>query len=129
MSTERNLTRGEQATAAEKLEQRPTVAPFVDIHENADQILVLADLPGVVQDGLKINLEKGELSFEARRVDACEVGPGQSTSGLPAYRRSFLLPQGIDIEKISADLKDGVLHIHLPKAAALKPRQIPIRAT
>jgi HSP20 family protein len=127
MSTERNMNRSEQA-AAEKLEQRPTLAPFVDIHENADQILVLADLPGVIQDGLKIHLEKGELSFEARRADGGEVGPAQNSSGLPDYRRSFLLPQGIDHEKISADLKNGVLHIHLPQAAALKPRQSPIRA-
>ena len=128
MSTERTLNQSEQA-AAEKLAQRPTVAPFVDIHENADQILVLADLPGVIQDGLKIHLEKGELSFEAQRADAGEVGPGQNSSGLPDYRRSFVLPQGIDHEKIAAELKNGVLHIHLPKAAALKPRQIPIRAS
>ena len=61
MSTERTLTsRGKDA--AEKLEQKPAVAPFVDIYENADQILVMADLPGVAQDGLSIHLEKGELS-------------------------------------------------------------------
>jgi len=125
MSTERNLTRRDPS--AEKLEQRPAMAPFVDIYENADQILVVADLPGVVQDGLKLHLEKGELSFEARRGDAAEAGPGQSMSGLPDYRRSFLVPQGVDHEKISAELKDGLLRIHLPKVAALKPRQIPIR--
>ncbi|MCC6552083.1 MAG: Hsp20/alpha crystallin family protein [Polyangiaceae bacterium] len=127
MSTERTLaSRGKDA--AEKLEQRPAVAPFVDIYENAEQILVVADLPGVTQEGLSIHLEKGELTFEAHRADAAEVGPGQAQAGLPDYRRSFIVPQGVELDKISADLKDGVLSIHLPKAAALKPRQIPITA-
>lgn len=128
MSTERTLNRREDG-AAEKLAQRPQIAPFVDIYENKDEILVVADLPGVTQDGLSIHQEKGELAFEARRADAADVGPGTDVGGLPDYRRSFVLPQGIEIDKIVADLKDGLLKIHLPKASALKPRQIPIRAS
>jgi HSP20 family molecular chaperone IbpA len=127
MSTERTMTHREQGNA-EKLEQRPVVAPFVDIYESPEQILVLADLPGVTQEGLSIHLEKGELSFEGRRADAAELGPSPGTASLPSYRRSFLVPQGIDLDKISAEMKSGVLRIHLPKAAALKPRQIPIKA-
>lgn len=128
MNTERTLTTQEQGMA-EKLEQRPAIAPYVDIYENADQILVVADLPGVVQDGLTLHLEKGELAFDARRADAAELGPngGAQASALPDYRRSFILPQGVDLDKISAELKDGVLRIHLPKAAALKPRQIQVK--
>jgi HSP20 family protein len=128
MSTERTLERRD-ARAAEKLAQRPQIAPFVDIYESKEEILVVADLPGVTQEGLSIHLEKGELAFEARRADAADVGPGTDVAGLPDYRRSFVLPQGIEIDKIVADLKEGLLKIHLPKAAALKPRQIPIRAS
>lgn len=126
MSTERTIERREES-AAEKFQQRPQIAPFVDIYENKDEILVVADLPGVTSQGLVIHLEKGELSFEGRRTDAADLGPGTDAGGLPDYRRSFVIPQGIEVDKIAADLKDGLLSIHLPKAAALKPRQIPIR--
>lgn len=132
MSNDRSLTNREQ-DRPETVQQRAALAPFVDIYENADQLLVVADVPGVAQEGLNINLEKGELTIEARRADAAQVGPGAAAGAdqgkLPDFRRTFLVPQGIDAEKISADLKDGVLRIHLPKAAALKPRQIPIRTS
>ncbi|AKT37305.1 Hsp20/alpha crystallin family protein [Chondromyces crocatus] len=126
MSTENNVTNRER-NQAETIQQRPAVAPRVDIYENADELLVLADLPGVLQDGLSVHLEKGELTIEGRRVDAARVAPGNDVAGLWDYRRTFLVPRGIDSAKISADLKEGVLSIHLPKAEAVKPRQIPIK--
>lgn len=128
MSTERNLTNREE-DRPEAIQQRPALAPLVDVYESADELLVVADLPGVTREGLAINLEKGELAIEGRRSDAAHLGPGADGAGLPEYRRSFLVPQGIDADRIKADLKDGVLRIHLPKAAALKPRQIPINVS
>ncbi|XYH99127.1 Hsp20/alpha crystallin family protein [Sorangium sp. So ce1128] len=125
MSTDRNLTNRAESNP-EKIQQRPAVPPAVDIYENAEELLVVADLPGVTQDHLAIRLEKGELSFEGRRTDAAERE--QSADNLPDFRRSFVVPQGIDSEKISAELQSGVLRIHLPKSASLKPRQIPISA-
>ncbi|WP_437814682.1 Hsp20/alpha crystallin family protein [Sorangium sp. So ce1078] len=125
MSTDRNLTNRAESSP-EKIQQRPAVPPAVDIYENAEELLVVADLPGVTQDKLAIRLEKGELTFEGRRIDAAERE--QSADNLPDFRRSFVVPQGIDSEKISAELQSGVLRIHLPKSASLKPRQIPISA-
>jgi HSP20 family protein len=123
MNTEHKMTRHEE-NAPEKIQQRPAVAPAVDIFENAEELLVVADLPGVAQDNLSIRLEKGELTLEGRRTDAASAR--LSAEGLPDYRRSFVVPQGIDAEKISADLQGGVLRVHLPKSERLKPRQIPI---
>ncbi|WP_437677591.1 Hsp20/alpha crystallin family protein [Sorangium sp. So ce131] len=125
MSTDRNLTNRDESSP-EKIQQRPAVPPAVDIYENAEELLVVADLPGVTQDHLAIRLEKGELTFEGRRAEAAEREKGAES--LPDYRRSFVVPQGIDAEKISAELQAGVLRIHLPKSASLKPRQIPISA-
>ncbi|KYF50565.1 heat-shock protein [Sorangium cellulosum] len=125
MSTDRNLTKRVE-NSPEKIQQRPAVPPAVDIYESADELLVVADLPGVTQDHLAIRLEKGELSFEGRRADAAEREQG--ADNLPDFRRSFVVPQGIDSDKISAELQAGVLRIHLPKSASLKPRQIPISA-
>ena len=109
--------------------QRPTVAPACDVYENNDEILVIADIAGVEADALKINLEKGELVLEASREIPVKAGAflGAEWSGCD-FRRRFSIPSGIDASKISADLKDGVMRLHLPKSAALKPRQIAVRA-
>ncbi|WP_044245451.1 Hsp20/alpha crystallin family protein [Chondromyces apiculatus] len=128
MSTENTLANDRARNQAESFQQRATVAPRVDIHENADELLVVADLPGVLQDGLSVNLEKGELTIEGKRVDAARLVPGKDVGGLWDYRRTFVVPRGIDAEKIAAELKDGVLFIHLPKSAAVKPRQIPVKS-
>lgn len=125
MDTEHSLTNRE-SNVPEKLQQRPAIAPAVDIFENAEEILVLADLPGVDQSHLAIRVEKGELTLEGRRSDAAESVTANDQ--LPDYRRSFVVPQGIDADKISANLQGGVLKLRLPKSAALKPRQIPISA-
>lgn len=107
---------------AEKLDQRPTVAPAVDIFENKEELLILADLPGVEKDDVRLNFDKGHLTIEARPRD---FGADEEPFD---YKRTFVVPQGIDAEKIAANLTAGVLRVTLPKPAALKPRQIQVRA-
>jgi HSP20 family protein len=101
---------------AEAVQQRPAVAPRVDVFENKDEILLVADLPGVGEDGLSIDVDEERISLVGKR-------------GAYDYRRSFLLPDGIDRDKIAAELKQGVLTLHLPKAAAIKPRRISVTAS
>jgi len=125
MNTEHTLTNRDQSVP-EKIQQRPALAPAVDIYENAEEVLVIADLPGVAQNSLSIRLEKGELTLEGRRSEAADM---VTPANVPDYRRSFLVPQGIDAERIAAKLQGGVLRVHLPKVASLKPRQIPITAS
>jgi HSP20 family protein len=106
----------------EKLAQRAAVAPPVDIFENKDELLILADLPGVSRENLTVNFEKGRLSIEGRLQGfAADEEPFD-------YRRSFVVPQGIDADKIAANLQNGVLRLSLPKPAAAKPRQIEIKS-
>lgn len=114
MNTENAIsTRGEHRP--ESVKQRPAVAPPVDVFENKDEVLIVADLPGVAQEALRIDLEEERLVIEAPR------------EGFD-YRRSFLMPDGIDREKVSAKLTNGVLRLTLPKAAAIKPRRIEVKA-
>jgi len=121
MSTETNISKRDNGVP-EKMAQRAAVAPAVDIFENKDELVILADLPGVAKEDLSIHLEKGHLTLEGRLRD---FAPDEEPFD---YRRAFLVPQGIDAEKISANLQNGVLRVVLPKPAALKPRQIPVRA-
>ena len=100
----------------EAVQQRPAVAPRCDVFENKDEILLVADLPGVAQDGLRIDVDEERVMLEGKRESY-------------DFRRSFLLPDGIDREKIDAELKHGVLWLHLPKAAAVKPRRITVKAS
>ena len=109
------------ASAVEATTDRPAIAPAVDVYENKEELLLVADVPGVLKDDLAVHFEKGQLTLEAKRTAAT----GGDARGFD-YRRSFLVPQGIDADKIVAELQNGVLEVHLPKAAALKPRSIPI---
>jgi HSP20 family protein len=120
MSTEQTTMTKNQGP--EKLQQRPTYAPPCDIYENKDEILILADMPGVSTEDVAINLDKDQLTLEAHRKDVAE--------GEPAYdfRRAFVVPRGIDGDTITASLQNGVLRLALKKPVEMKPRQIAVRA-
>jgi len=91
----------------------------VDIYENADELLLLADLPGVEPEGLSVSFEAPELHIEGRR------GNGDTGS---VYSRTFRVSEQIDPAGISAELNAGVLKLRLAKAAHTKPRKIEVRA-
>lgn len=111
-----------------KTQERRAVPPPVDIYENAEEVLVMADLPGIGKDSVTIHLDKGQLTIEGRRKNAGEGNELAVELGATAYRRSFVLPPGIQSDGITAELNHGVLRVHLPKSAALKPRQIQVKA-
>ena len=112
----------------ENVQERPGIAPRVDIFENKDELLLIADVPGVVDKGLTIRLERDELFIEGR-LDEEKLGdPLDREFHMLDYRRSFFVPQGIDRARIAAELKNGVLLLHLPKSDASKPRKIDVRA-
>jgi HSP20 family molecular chaperone IbpA len=103
----------------EKMQERREIAPAVDIFENKDEVLILADLPGVDKDDVTIHFEKNQLAIIAKRQPKEE--------GFD-YARRFVLPNGIDAERISAEFTQGVLRLELPKSAAHKPRTIQVKA-
>lgn len=126
MSTENTIRKRDHY--AEALEQRPAVAPAVDIYENTEEVLLVADLPGVGNEDVNIRLEKGELSIEGRRRQEVEGAALASEFRFLDFRRAFTVPQGIQGDSIKAEIKNGVLKVHLPKVAALKPRQIAVQS-
>jgi HSP20 family protein len=130
MADTKSVTRNnEGALGAEQYDRRPVVAPAVDIYENRDEILVLADVPGARTDGITVRLHKDELYLHARR-DEAGAGSPVLGGGRPAdYTRTFIVPPGIDGSRISAEMNAGVLRIHLPKSEASKPRKIEVRAS
>ena len=115
-------------TRPEHVEQGRFVSPVVDIYENIDEVLLTADLPGVTTDTLKVHWEKGNLTIEGARN---LPDPQQTSAGeiVPwNYRRTFRVPGSIAEKKIRAEFSHGVLHLHLPKSEASKPRRIQVKS-
>lgn len=112
----------------EKTRKFDTVQPLVDIYENEEEILVYADMPGVLKENLKVNIDNGTLSLSGIRQLESRGAARWEEFGSIEYRRNFSVPQTINVEKVYAELKDGVLRLHLPKSEAAKPRMIEINA-
>ena len=123
-------TREKQAVERETTREGPFFRPDVDIVERRDGYLLTADLPGVDENHVQVRLEDGVLTIDATL--AVEPDPAWTPLHreyrMGGYHREFTLSDRIDGEKISARMQDGVLELELPKAEAVRPRQIPIHA-
>lgn len=123
----------EEVTAAEGTERTRECACFVpraDIYEVEDQIVIVADVPGVDESSVEITLEKNILTINAfiEPVEMEGFAPVFAEYEAGDYQRSFKLSNEIDSDKIKATIKDGVLRLYLPKAAAAQARKISVKA-
>ena len=112
---------------AEAVQQREVLAPVVDVYENVDELLLLVDVPGATNDGIDVQLDKGQLTILAKRR---EDAPGSVLAAEYRscdYLRVFSMPQGIDPAGIDAQLSGGVLRLRLPKSESVKPRRIEVK--
>jgi HSP20 family molecular chaperone IbpA len=107
---------------------RETYTPPIDIHEGPDGLILEADIPGATEQSLQIQLEDNVLNLYARiepptpqeaRLIHEEYRPGD-------YHRSFILSDEVDRDRITAQLKNGVLRLLLPKADRSRTRRIEI---
>jgi HSP20 family protein len=106
-------------------------APAVDIHEEARQFVVRADLPGVKPADIDITAEKGVLSLRGSRnfeqqTDGGHYSRVERVSG--KFVRTFTLPENVQTDAIKAQFKDGVLELTIPKVAKAEPRRIEVQA-
>jgi len=111
----------------EAVQEREAIAPFVDVYENVDELLLLVDVPGATNDGIDVQLDKGQLTILAKRH---EDAAGSLLAGeyrACDYLRVFAVPQGIDPSKIDAQLSGGILRLRLPKSESVKPRRIEVK--
>lgn len=116
---------------AESTRPGPVFAPAVDILETEKELVLLADIPGVKSSDLTIDLNDGVLTLSG---DA-QIPEKEGESDLfreyrtGAYFRQFTVSEIVDQAKIEAELKDGVLRLHLPKVEAVTPRKIAVKAS
>ena len=103
--------------------------PTVDIYDNDEYIFITAELPGIDKKDIVIDVKDGVLTLKGERSFDNEVKEKkyyrrERTFG--KFERIFRLPAKVDPEKISADYKDGILKIDIPKPEEQKPKQITV---
>jgi len=128
--SEKDLQKTQNTAAMERIRNVKTFVPRVDIYETREALFVIADMPGVDDKTVDVELEKNILTISGRVEDGkvkdhtlvfseYEVGD---------YERTFTLSDEIDRERIKATVKQGVLRLELPKAEKVKPKKIAIQA-
>ena len=104
--------------------------PAVDVFEDKDAVKIVAELPGVKPQDVKLSLESNTLTIRGEKKQQAEerserVHRYERSYG--SFERAFVLPSTVDGEKISAEYRDGVLTVTVPKAERARPREIPVR--
>jgi HSP20 family molecular chaperone IbpA len=122
----REIEKGQEATT-------PTRAfmPNADIFETENALTVVLEMAGVDRENINISVENGLLTVEGR-IDFSKyegLQPLYSEYNIGPYRRSFRLSSRVDQEKISAELRDGVVTLVLPKAEEAKPHRIEVKTS
>ncbi|MFP3869054.1 MAG: Hsp20/alpha crystallin family protein [Desulfobacteraceae bacterium] len=118
------------ATKAEPTRPGRVFVPPVDIYENPEALVLLADMPGVASDKITVDLKDnrltitGEISLPQGEQEQLLVQEYETGN----YLREFTLGQIIDQNRIEANMKNGVLRLVLPKVEKAKPRKIEVKA-
>jgi HSP20 family protein len=113
---------------ADTRESERFASPPVDIFETDGGLTVVADLPGVRNQDLDIRVEEGVLTIQAQAATPAETGESlRREFALRGYHRAFQLSDKVAVDKIEAELKNGVLTLRLPKAEAAKPRRVEVK--
>lgn len=104
--------------------------PRVDVEEADDQFVVTAELPGLNKDDVKIEVKDRMLTFTGEKKTENDkkdrnIHLYERTYG--KFCRTFTLPDNVDVDKIEAGFKDGILHIDIPKTEETKPRQVEVQ--
>ncbi len=105
--------------------------PAVDIREEADRFVIIADVPGVDPKNIDVSMDQGVLSIKGERAQEKEEereGYRRIERSRGTFYRRFSLPDSADAEKISAKSAHGVLELTIPKREVVKPRRIDVKS-
>lgn len=113
-------------------EDEPVMAnwtPTSDILETKDEIVIKAELPGIEEKDVEIQIENGVLTIQGERKaekETEEKGFRRVERAYGSFFRSFTLPPNVEAEKIAATFNNGLLEVHMPKKEGAKPRTIKV---
>jgi HSP20 family molecular chaperone IbpA len=109
--------------------QATPLVPAVDVWEDGEGITLVADLPGVSKETLSLGIEGETLTISGTVAlgESAKLRDVYAEIRVAQYRRSFVLGRDLDPEKISAQMKNGILQLRIPKREAAKPRKISVQ--
>jgi HSP20 family protein len=127
-----NLFGRTPARLGEGKEESITVAewaPLVDITEDDKEYIIKTELPEVKKEDIKVSVENGLLTIVGERKFEKEENKKyhRVERAYGRFMRSFVLPEGVDPDKVNAEFRDGVLKVHLAKSEQTKPKQIEVK--
>ena len=130
MDQKKDLKTAQSKNLRARSEEESSMIPAVDIREDAEGITLMADMPGVSRERLNIQIDGDNLSIDGEASIDMPEGMEALYADVHAtrFRRSFTLSRELETEKISAQMKDGVLTLKIPKRAELQPRKIEVSA-
>jgi len=105
-------------------------SPSCDIYETENEIVVKAEIPGLKKEDVKLSVQDNVLTLSGERKFEEETKKENYVRverGYGSFTRSFTLPAYVDATKISAEFKDGLLEVKLPKSEAAKPKEVEIK--
>lgn len=104
-------------------------SPAIDVYETADRYVVAAEVPGLTREEIELAMADSRLIIRGERFNRASenVRYHQIERGHGAFSRTFEFTDKIDVEKVTADLTDGVLTVTLPKAPPAPGRKIDVR--
>ena len=121
---------GPWALPEKEILTRAEWTPFCDIYETDHEIVVKAELPEVKKENINVNLEGRTLEITGERKFGKEINKEnfhRIERGYGQFLRTFELPTTVDLNKITAEFKEGILFVTLPKTEAAKPKQIEVK--
>ena len=103
-------------------------SPALDLYQSTDNIVATVELPGMRKEDIEISLQDGMLTIAGERKSETPEGEKaeRTESYVGKFRRSVSLPTQVDANKVTANYRDGILTITLPKAEEAKPKQIKV---
>ncbi|UCE63714.1 MAG: Hsp20/alpha crystallin family protein [Nitrospirota bacterium] len=107
-------------------------APLVDITEDEKEYTIKAELPDVKKDDVKISVQNDVLSITGeRKYEKEEKGKKyhRVERAYGSFSRSFTVPEDADADRVSAEFKDGLLQVHLPKSEKVKPKTVEVKVS
>jgi HSP20 family protein len=118
----------QEVTREEPTRSGRTYQPDVDIYETEHSLWLRADMPGVDDKHINVDLANGVLTIEGRVAldDYKDVSPVYTEYNVGNYLRRFTISSDVDTDNIKARMTDGVLELELPKAERAKPRRITV---
>ena len=110
------------------LERPQTFAPRVTFEEREEAWILRSELPGFSEKEIELSVTGSTVTLKVERATEAKEGEAQKQASPYRFERSFELPTKVDSERVTAELKLGVLTVTLPKAAETRPKQITVKA-